>query len=257
VYDLVKFLSLWIYPLGTAVLLWFAGLLLVLVGRKKFGVGALSVGFAWLWIWSMPAVADRAVRLLESDWTFEAAEAYPEADAIVILGGAFSSGLGEWPYPDAGGGVDRYWHGARLYHAGRAPVLVLSGGRNLKRPESWSEAESGAMFLTDLGVPESAMLIDTQARTTRENVINIAALLEARGFESFLLVTSARHMRRSVAAFQAEGLAPIAAPADFGAMEDPVFSLRRFMPNAAALSKSTGAMHEWVGLWFYRLSGWA
>jgi len=256
-YALVKFMSLWVYPLGTAILFWLVGVLLLLRGRRKFGLGVLSAGLVWLWFWSMPAVADRAMRLLEADWTFRAADTYPQADAIVILGGAFSSGQGQWPYPDAGDGVDRYWHGARLYHADRAPVLVLSGGRNQKPPQSWSEAESGAVFLADLGVPESSMLVDSEARTTRDNVVNVAALLEAHGLESFLLVTSAHHMARSMAAFRSAGLEPVPAPTDFSAVEDPAFSVRRLMPSVSALSRSTAVIHEIVGSWFYHLMRWS
>lgn len=256
-YALIKFVSIWVYPLGTAVLLWAIGLVLVALRRRRAGYYLLGGGLAWLWLWSMPAIADRVVGALEADWSFQPAESYPRADAIVVLGGAFHSGQGEWPYPDAGGGVDRYWHGARLYHAGRAPVIVLSGSRNPKRPDSWSEAESGAIFLADLGVPADAIVIDSQARTTRGNVVQIGEILRQRGLESFLLVTSARHMDRSLAAFRAEGFDPVPAPADFSVVEDPAFSIRRFVPNASALARSSEAVHEIVGGWFYRVMGWA
>ena len=255
-YALIKFLSLWIYPLGSAVVLWAAGLALFALRRRRAGAVVLFLGLAWLWIWSMPAVADRATGLLEREWRYEAADSFPRADAIVVLGGAFSSGQGEWPYPDAGGGVDRYWHGARLYRAGRAPMVVLSGSRNPKRPDSWSEAESGALFLADLGVPASAIVIDSEARTTRGNVVHIGEILRDRGIDDFLLVTSARHMTRSTAAFRAAGFEPIPAPADFSAVADPAFSVRRFLPSAGALSRSTSAIHEIVGGWFYRVMGW-
>ena len=255
-YALIKFVSLWVYPLGSAILLWALGLVLLAIRRRRAGATALLLGFAWLWLWSMPVVADRTVGFLERGWTYQKAESFPRADAIVVLGGAFSSGQGEWPYPDAGGGVDRYWHGARLYHAGRAPVVILSGSRNPKRPDSWSEAESGALFLADLGVPASAIIIDSEARTTRGNVVHIGEILRERGFDDFLLVTTARHMRRSLAAFESSGFDPIPAPTDFSTVADPAFSVRRYMPNASALSRSTSAIHEIVGAWFYRVVGW-
>jgi len=239
------------------VLLWALGLVLVVLRRRRAGVVVLTVGFGWLWLWSMPAVADRLLGSLESGWEARLAASYPRADAIVVLGGAFSSGLGEWPYPDAGGGVDRYWHAARLYHAGKAPVVVLSGGRDPARPESFSEAESGAMFLADMGVPADAMILDSDARTTRDNVVFIGEILRERGLDSFLLVTSARHMDRSLAAFRADGFDPVPVPTDFSVVDDPVFSVRRFLPSASALGRSTAALHEIIGGWFYRVMGWA
>lgn len=250
-FDLVKFLSLWIYPLGTAVMLGLFGLWMVAVDRKRLGVGSLVLGLAWLWFWSMPVASDWAVGWLEDEWTFETAESYPRADAIVVLGGALNTGLGGWPYPDASDAVDRYWHAARLYKAGRAPVIILSGGRDPARPEGWTEAEAGAMFLADLGVPPGALILEEEARTTRDNVVLIDALMRQQGIDSFLLVTSALHMRRSVDTFRAYGLDPMPAPVDFTAVDNPVFTIRRILPSAEALWDSTRVIHEVVGGWWY------
>lgn len=256
-YDLVKFFSVWVYPLGLGiVLLALAGLLLAR-GRRRAGLWLLPAGIAWIWFWSMPITAGWVMGALESDWDYRPAGDAPRADAIVVLGGAFNSGQGEWPYPDAGGGVDRYWHAARLFRAGKAPVIILSGGRNPARPESLSEAESGALLLGDLGVPADALIVESQARTTRDNVTLIGDIIDRRGIESFLLVTSARHMTRSVAAFRVEGLEPIAVPTDFTVVRNPAFSIRHYLPSASALARSSEAVHEIVGRWFYRAMGWA
>ena len=126
----------------------------------------------------MPVTGDALIGWLERDFDYRPAGEVETADAIVVAGGAFSSGLGQWPYPDAGGNVDRYWHAARLYHAERAPLVILSGGRDPRRPESWSEAESGAIFLRDLGVPDAALVLESRARTTRDNATLVAEILE-------------------------------------------------------------------------------
>ena len=251
--ELIKFLSLWVYPLGTAVGLMLLGLLMFWLRRVRGGVWCVALGLGWLWFWSMPLVGDQAVRWLERDWVYLSAEAYPTADAIVVLGGAFGEGLERWPYPDAGSSVDRYWHAARLFRAGRAPVIVLSGAHHPDRLDRWSEAEAGALFLQDLGVPASALLLDNEARTTRENVVFIERILRDRQLDSFLLVTSALHMKRSLAAFEAMNLSPIPTPTDFSVVREPVFSIRRILPSAEALQNSTDAIHEVVGGWWYSL----
>ena len=145
---------------------------------------------------------------------------------------------------------------ARLFRAGKAPVVILSGGRNPARPESLSEAESGALLLGDLGLPREALIVESQARTTRDNVIRISDIIHQRRIGSFLLVTSARHMTRSVAAFRAEGLEPISVPTDFTVVRDPAFSIRHYLPSASALARSSKAVHEIAGFWFYRVMGW-
>jgi len=256
VYELVKVLSLLVYPLGFCLVLLAVALVFHLRGRHRTGNGLAGVSVGLLWLFSMPVVGDGMIRQIESGWAFEPVDALPSADAVVVLGGAFSSGRGEWPYPDAGGNVDRYWHAARIFRAGKAPVVILSGGRAPSRREGWAEAESGAIFLGDMGVPRSAMLLDTEALTTRENAVNVDRIARERGFSSLLLVTSASHMRRSMAAFSGVQAKVIPVTTDFATTRKPPFTLRRILPSVSALGRSTRAIHELVGLAYYRLRGW-
>ena len=256
-YELVKVLSLLVYPLGFCLALLAVALVFHLRGRHRVGNGLVGLSFGLLWLFSMPVVGDGLLRQLESGWEFQPVEALPAADAIVVLGGAFSSGHGEWPYPDAGGNVDRYWHAARIFRAGKAPMVILSGGRAPSRREGWTEAESGAIFLADMGVPRSAMILDTEALTTRENAVNVDQLISERGFGSILLVTSASHMRRSLAAFSGVQAEVIPVATDFSVVRRPPFSFRRILPSTSALGRSTRAVHELVGALYYRLRGWS
>jgi uncharacterized membrane protein len=79
--------------------------------------------------------------------------------AIVVLGGSFSYSRA-LPYPDMSASADRYWHGARLFHGGKGNRIILTGGRMPWAGPGLTEAESGAVFLQDLGVPPEAMLLD-------------------------------------------------------------------------------------------------
>lgn len=255
-YGLVKFLSLLVYPLGLSMVLLASALLLLVFHRRRAGLIALAGSVIVLWAFASAVVADGLVRSLEAEWPDRPVEAMPEADAVVVMGGAFSSGNGRWVYPDAGGNVDRYWHAARIFHAGKAPRIILSGGRAPHLTHGRSEAESGALFLQDLGVPADALLLDREALTTRENALNIQAIVAERGLESLLVVTSASHMRRSMAALALVDAELIPAATDFTAQPAPGFSIRRYIPSASALSRSTRAIHELVGLAYYRSRGW-
>ena len=254
-YELTKHLSLLAYPLGAAFALGLVGLLLQLFGRWRSGWVVILLALTWLWIWSMPVTSDTLRASLENRYAYLPVEAVPVADAIVVLGGAFS-GDSSWPYPSASGSVDRYWHGARLFHAGRADTVVLSGGRNPLRPQNPTEAESGAVFLRDMGVPDSALLLDNASRTTRDHVRYLDGVLEERGLERLLVVTSATHMRRAEAVFRRAGLDIHPVATDFSVGTDPVIGARRYLPSAEALGGSTRAVHEYLGYWFYRLRGW-
>jgi uncharacterized SAM-binding protein YcdF (DUF218 family) len=253
-YDLIKLLSLFIYPLGVTVVLGLAGLVAGASSRPRWAFLLGMAALLWLWGWSMPVTSERLRLSLEELYPNVPVEEVTEADAIVVLGGAFSTNEA-WPYPNASGAVDRYWHAARLYHAGRAEFVILSGGGAPDRPDKLTEAEAGALFLNDMGVPQDAILLDTESRTTRDHILYLSPIVEEAGFQRLLLVTSATHMRRSEAVFREAGFDVVPVATDFSVGELPVQSLRRYMPSAGALEGSTRAIHEYVGIIFYRLIG--
>ena len=254
-WELKKLLSGLVYPLGTSAFLLGAGVLaLLFLSRRRVGLALVLLGFAWLWFWSMPVVSDWTRGSLEAPWSQPSAEDLPPVDVIVVLGGAFSHKTNS-AYPNAGSAVDRYWHAARLFHAGKAPRIIVSGGRSPGRGPGMTEAEAGRVFLLDLGVPADAILVESKALTTRGNAVFVAELLEQQSIETLLLVTSALHMRRSVDAFRAVGLDPVPVATDFEVSSGDL-GLRDFLPSAAALAGSTRAVHEWVGYWVYWWRGW-
>lgn len=239
-----------ISPLGTALALLGAGSLLHLTARRRrasrAGMILIVSGVAWLWLWSMPVASDWLVQRAESEFPPLAAEALPEAEAIVVIGGALFPPSPGMPYPDMGAAADRAWHAARLFHAGKAPLVVASGGGD---PEVTpvSEAEALRGLLVDLGVPHSALLLETRSRNTRENAEFTAALLKQREVRRILLVTSALHMRRAVAEFHRTGLQVIPAATDHA--QAKVGGMQRWVPETGALDASARTLKEMVGKW--------
>lgn len=233
-----------ISPLGSAIL---GGLLALLVGflgfrRLALVLGVLSV--AWLWVWSLPATSYALRGYLESQYPPMAVDATPEAEAVVVLGGGTWPMQFDQPYPNLGAASDREWHGARLYQAGKAPFLILTGGYN-PQFSATSSAETMRRFMSDLGVPDSAMVLEDQARNTTENALFTAQILRDRGIKRILLVTSALHMPRSVALFERQGLEVVPAATDHEVRPQPAW--RRWMPSTDALDGSSRAIKEVVG----------
>ncbi|RFF27855.1 MULTISPECIES: YdcF family protein [unclassified Wenzhouxiangella] len=251
-----KVLAQLAYPLGLAIALVLAGLALVGFRRARMGLALALAGLGWLTLWSLPAVSDHIRASLEQRYENLPAEAAPEVDAIVLLGGGERGTPKDWPYPDLARGADRIWHAARLYHAGKAPKIIVSGGRVGWTGDRQTGAEAMRELLTNLGVPGSAILMETESRNTRENAVNTAAIAKQNDIEQVLLVTSALHMRRSLATFNAAGLEAVPAAADFEVMPEPSHVLR-WLPDAEALHDSTRAIKEYLGYWVYRWRGWA
>jgi len=121
------------------------------------------------------------------------------ADAIVVLG----AGVVGDCVPNLNG-VRRVMLGARLWRAGRAPVIVLTGGRG---EDSCPVAESMARLAREVGVPESAVLLETTARSTHENGTYTLPLIRQMGATRVLLVTDRLHMRRAAGTFARLGMA--------------------------------------------------
>ena len=92
------------------------------------------------------------------------------------------------------------------------PALVLTGGDGRVFGTGPTEAVEMKRWAVRLGVPESAIIIDTEARNTYENATGTKRLL---GPASILLVSSASHLPRAVPVFTKQGFRVTPAPCDY------------------------------------------
>jgi uncharacterized SAM-binding protein YcdF (DUF218 family) len=205
------------------------------------------VALLWLWLWATP-VASHALRgHLEQPFALLPVAQLPVAGAIVVLGGGMSPPRPAYPLPNLQAAADRVWHAARLHQAGKAPLLVLSGGSDA-RTSTTSEAAAMQQLLLQMGVPAAAMVLEETSRTTAENARDSAALLRQRGIQRVLLVTSALHMTRALPLFEAQGLQVTAAATDHEAEDTAIWPFwQRWLPSGSALEGSGRAIKEWVG----------
>lgn len=129
-----------------------------------------------------------------------------QADAIIVLGAAQYGGR---PSPVLRARLD---HALGLWKTGRAPRVVLTGGR---RPgDLLSEAAAGRRYLVRRGIPNEAMLLETEGRTTLASLRAAARLLRERqdGARRVLLVSDPFHMLRLELLARLEGLEPLPSP---------------------------------------------
>lgn len=116
------------------------------------------------------------------------------ADCIIVLG---SIKAAQYRVPVA----------AEAYKAGRASKLVLCGGKLREFPTgSYSEAEHMRQAALELGVPEEDIILENASLNTVENLrFALEELQQTFGLDNLhrvLLVTTAYHMRRSLAIAQ-------------------------------------------------------
>jgi len=218
-------------------------------------VACLSIGVAIIWLFSTPTFSNTIRLSLETQHPPRPIEALPMVDAIVVLGGALAYPLPPRREVELTDQADRVLYASRLYHAGKAPLIVVSGGTM-----PWSQAGSEARIMQELlmewGVPEQAIMTESSSRTTRENALFSKELLSSKNLESILLVTSAMHMPRALASFKAVGADALPASTDVTAMIESDGTLLDWLPSSGALDGSSRAIKEYLGMLVYQLRGW-
>ena len=205
-----------------------------------------------LWVGSLMPVADFLCETLENRYPPKPPSEMPSADAILVLGGGLAGAVPPRVIPQVSGGGSRAWYGAKLWKAGKAPLIVGVGGGPLNVPESMAIAE----FLTDMGVRPEAILQEGASRTTVENALLVKRLLLQHGVKQSLLVTSSLHMPRAHRIFQAAGIDVIPASADAEITRDRKYGVRDWLPNAEALFKVQRVVKELVGFYAYPIQFW-
>lgn len=242
-----KILAQLVYPLTLCLVLVPLGLLLRKI-LPKIGTTLAAFGFLWLLVWSLPMPSFWLRSGLEQQYFESPAEDFPTADAIVVLGGGMEGAREYWRgSPDLNSAADRVWFGARLYHAGRAPRIILSGGTARWSKSPVPEAQAMAELCEALGVPREALILEERSRTTWENAAETRSILQAHGFGRVLLVTSALHMPRAVETFTRFGIEVIPAATDFEAVPPLEQGLLQWLPDTEALDGSTRAIKEYLG----------
>jgi uncharacterized SAM-binding protein YcdF (DUF218 family) len=124
--------------------------------------------------------------------------------AIVVLGAAQYVGR---PSPVLRARLD---HAIALWHKGMAPILIVTGGRGTG--DTTTEAAVSQRYALQRGVPISAILLETEGRTTSQSMAGIAALMSGLGRNDVLLVSDPFHMLRLVILARRHGLRPFASP---------------------------------------------
>ena len=224
---------------------------LLLLRRQRLGLGILGVALTWLYLCSTAVFSNTLMGALEDGYPSKAMLALPQADAIILLGGAVRGHTHMGRTTDLNQHADRLLYAVELYKAGKSSKVILSGGStNGDR----SEAEQMKDVLVIMGVPARDLLLETRSRTTYENATYTAQMLDKLGLESALLVTSAYHMRRAEAVFSAQGVQVTAAPTDYKRLVTEKV-LPPWLPSAGNLSRTSHALHELVGFHVYRWQG--
>lgn len=232
-------------------------LLLIALGwwlRRRFprlAFACFAVGFGGLWLMSLPAMTQLSAAWLEREPVLEQAQwatLAQRADAIVILGAGREQNDPGWGRTDQPGlmALERLRYAARLARASGLP-LAATGGLHYGQPPSEAALMADAMRL-DYGL--EIRWLEEQSRTTWENAVLSAELLQPQGVRRVVLVTQAWHMQRARWSFEQAGFEVIAAPMGYlsAGYERP---LGGWLPESRAIWQSSQLLNEAIGLLAY------
>lgn len=174
----------------------------------------------------------------------------PQIEQVVVLGGGV---FDEPTWPLSGqlsqASLYRLTEGIRLWRKLAARQLVLSGGALFG---AQPEALLMQQLAIELGVPQSAIRLDIASKDTAQQARWLAAQLAD---QPFLLVTSASHLRRSMAWLQAQGLQPKPWPAEFKSPQQRALQPSDFALSGKHLLQMEQVLYEGFGLlWLWLAS---
>lgn len=253
---LSKILPVFVMPVSVVLILLLAALGLLRRGHSRTASGVLAAALLLLWLASAPIVAARLYGSLEALYPPVPLEDIPVAQCAVVLGGSLSPPLAPRREVEMQESVDRVYKAAQLFRAGKARYVIASAGNQPWSASPWAEADLTRDLLVEWGVPEQSIFLEGSSRNTRENAVYSKNLVDSINCGEVLLVTSAAHMPRAVAAFRSAGVSVIPVSTDVRVVQGGGLAPLALLPDARALAMTTDAIREWIGHWVYALKGW-
>jgi uncharacterized SAM-binding protein YcdF (DUF218 family) len=253
-FTLSKLLGFFALPSNTLISIGLVGLVLLCTRYTRLA--------SWLIVTSLVLIAVAGLSPLGNALILPLEQRFPPWDAsrgapdgIVLLGGMIvpdiSAARGTVSLNEAAERITATAELARRYPAAR---IVMTGGSSALIFDEGPEAFFAVQQLEALGVAHDRITAEEQSRNTIENAVFSRLIANPKPGERWLLVTSAYHMPRAMAVFRAADFPVEAYPVDWRT-RGPADVVRPFASLSDGLRRTDTAVHEWVGLLAYWLTG--
>jgi uncharacterized SAM-binding protein YcdF (DUF218 family) len=247
-----KLLAFLTQPLAWVLVLLAAGLLLR--RWRRTSTALLWSALAVLALQGWEPLPDALLRRLETQYPAPAQTDLSRYAGVVVLGGALEPSY-VWEghqQPALNSAAERMTAALPLLQRAPQLRLLFTGGEGELLGRGMSEAARAQRFYTQQGLDPQRLLLEDAARTTYENAVLSAALPGVDKTRPWLLLTSAWHMPRSMAAFEKAGWNVTPWPTDYQAGLHTPWTRYSLVAGAR---KWHIVLHEHLGLLVYRLSG--
>ncbi|HEY9046254.1 MAG TPA: YdcF family protein [Ohtaekwangia sp.] len=155
-------------------------------------------------------------------------------------------------------GADRVTHTVQLYKLGLIEKILISGGSGRILGEEEPEANKFRKAMVLMGVDSTDIMIENETRNTAESAQEVVKMLDSLHYKSeeCLLITSAFHMRRSLACYKKVGLHIQPFSTDFYAHPREYYPDAFIIPKVEAISIWHKLFKEWIGMIAYKAAGY-
>jgi len=238
-----KFVTFFMEPLGTVLMLFVIGLYFLFSNKNSLAKVFLSLALGILLLFSYQPFSNFLVKNLENQ--------YPKYDYkqdikyIHVLGSGHNTDESQPLSSQVAS--KRVLEGVIIHFKTPDSKLIFTG---YEGNTNITNAQMNTKLALALGVKEEDIIINGKPKDTKEEAIFTKSIL---GDESFVLVTSATHMPRSMKLFKSLGLNPIPAPTAFYKDESAKFFNS---PDIDSLENSRMAVHEYIGILWSMIKGW-
>jgi uncharacterized SAM-binding protein YcdF (DUF218 family) len=248
-----------IFPPGLFLLLILIIILLFLSKRKKIALWLTFIfiifGYifsSWLGEWLLLRPLENSTIPLKHQNELIEKDKLDEYAMIILTGGMVEGSPAAGAYNAEIGEISlaRLYGGFKIYQDYPVDIFV-SGGMTLGKRDTFSIARVMKEVLVSWGIDPDKILLEENSRTTLENAVYTLDKLAEKKYRGMILVTSALHMKRSLQLFQNQEMEVIPAPVNYIFEENPYFIT--FFPNIFSFEHNVRALHEWIGILYYRL----
>lgn len=247
-FVLSKLLWVAISPAILLVVLCAAGVLLLFRNRIVWGRRLVLVGTAGLAAIMFLPLGNFAALVLED--RFPRPPPPTHVDGVIILGGAVETALTEARgLPALNGDAERMTELVALAHRYPGARLYFTGGSGALMPGEVSEADTARALWTAMDVPPERVAYEDKSRNTYENAVFLKAIAQPKPGETWLLVTSAYHMPRSVGIFRKVGWQVLPWPVGYKTATS--WAVWRHPTVGGHIDLLAAAIHEYAGLLAY------
>jgi uncharacterized SAM-binding protein YcdF (DUF218 family) len=243
-----------IQPINLAIFLLAIGIAFRLFGVRRPLRPLAFLSFLVLVLCSWTSFGAMLLTPLEERFS-RPAELPARIDGIVVLGGGLEGAvnLARGGYELNSGG-DRYVETAILALRHPEARVVVTGGSGALVLDGEGDGETAPRLLNALGIGQERLILENESRNTYENAVFTKRMVAPAPGETWLLVTSAFHMPRSIALFEKAGFPVLPWPVDYRTSGREGIGFFRDNP-VDSMQAATMAIREWIGLWAYYLSG--